>query len=71
MPITDFLTYFSSWAAVLGMALLAAIGLLSGRFSWLTGRWSIDAVMRIHQQLSPITDIVIGFPEAGFSSANA
>ncbi|MGA0927506.1 MAG: ferric reductase-like transmembrane domain-containing protein, partial [Burkholderiaceae bacterium] len=51
MPMIDFLAYFSSWAAVSGMALLAAVGLLSGRFSWLTGRWSIDAVMRVHQQL--------------------
>ncbi len=54
MPVTDFLAYFSSWAAVLGMALLAAIGLLSGRFSWLTGRWSIDAVMRLHQRLGRV-----------------
>ncbi len=54
MPVTDFLAYLSSWAAVLGMALLAAIGLLSGRFSWLTGRWSIDAVMRLHQRLGRV-----------------
>lgn len=54
MPMIDFLAYFSSWAAVSGMALLAAVGLLSGRFSWLTGRWSIDAVMRVHQQLGRV-----------------
>ena len=58
MPVTDFLAYFSSWAAVLGMALLAAIGLLSGRFSWLTGRWSIDAVMRAHQRLGRLVLIL-------------
>jgi predicted ferric reductase len=58
MPVTDFLAYFSSWAAVLGMALLAAIGLLSGRFSWLTGRWSIDAVMRVHQRLGRLVLIL-------------
>jgi predicted ferric reductase len=58
MPVIDFLAYFSSWAAVLGMALLAAIGLFSGRFSWLTGRWSIDAVMRVHQRLGRVVLIL-------------
>jgi predicted ferric reductase len=52
MPLTDLLAAFSSWFAVVGMGLLAALGLLSGRFSWLTGRWSIDAVMRLHQRLA-------------------
>jgi predicted ferric reductase len=54
MPFADLLATASSWAAVLGMGLLAAIGLLSGRFSWLTGRWSIDAVMRLHQRLGRV-----------------
>ncbi|MFZ9161662.1 MAG: ferric reductase-like transmembrane domain-containing protein, partial [Burkholderiaceae bacterium] len=58
MPITDFLAYCSSWAAVLGMGLLALEGLLSGRFSWLTGRWSIDAIMRIHQRLGRVVLIL-------------
>lgn len=58
MPMIDFLADVSSWAAVLGMGLLAAIGLLSGRFSWLTGRWSIDAVMRAHQRLGRLALIL-------------
>lgn len=41
----------SSWLAAMGFALLAANCLLSGRFRWLTGLWSIDSVMRTHQWL--------------------
>ncbi|MEY3971569.1 MAG: hypothetical protein RLZZ80_1267 [Pseudomonadota bacterium] len=58
MPMTDFLAHLSSWAGVVGMGLLAVECLLSGRFSWFTGRWSIDGVMRLHQMVGRVVLIL-------------